>query len=387
MLLKGKVMNIIDIKCKCPSCGASFEIGNALEEQAVDKIRAQMRLENDQEIQEQLREERIKAIEDGKKIGSEEYLKLSEKKQKELDDVSKSLTELKISQAEKDSEINKLRSMQEAAINLKLAEQKTYFETEKVRSEMAFKMQIEQLTNDLKKASERASQGSIQRQGEVSELAIEETLKMMFPNDDVVEIKKGHRGADCMLQVRHKSGRIVGKILFESKDTKSFCSSWIPKLKDDTVNQGAQVSILVTSAFPSDMKKAHERNGVWVCGFHEYQILVRALRQSLLEISKLRRAEEARDGHAQAMFNFLTSQEFAHIIERIVSPILRMNEQLQKEKRSISRLWKEREALIEGSISGTESLYMKIQGIAQVNLPSVSGFEAIEAINFDKTNN
>ena len=87
------------------------------------------------------------------------------------------------------------------------------------------------------------------------------------------------------------------------------------------------------------------------------------------------------------MFNFLTSQEFAHIIERIVSPILRMNEQLQKEKRSISRLWKEREALIEGSISGTESLYMKIQGIAQVNLPSVSGFEAIEAINFDKTNN
>ena len=30
---------------------------------------------------------------------------------------------------------------------------------------------------------------------------------------------------------------------------------------------------------------------------------------------------------------------------------------------------------------------MKIQGIAQVNLPSVSGFEAIEAINFDKTNN
>ena len=85
-----------------------------------------------------------------KKIGFEEYIKLSEKKQKELDEVSKSLTELKISQSEKDSEINKLRSMQEAAINLKLAEQKTYFETEKVRSEMAFKMQIEQLTDEIR---------------------------------------------------------------------------------------------------------------------------------------------------------------------------------------------------------------------------------------------
>ena len=89
--------------------------------------------------------------------------------------------------------------MQEAAINLKLAEQKRNLETEKIRSEIALKMQIEQLTGDLKKASERASQGSTQRQGEVSELAIEESLKTMFPNDDVIEIKKGHRGADCML--------------------------------------------------------------------------------------------------------------------------------------------------------------------------------------------
>ena len=75
MLLKGKAMNLIDIKCKCPSCGASFEIGDALEEQAVDKIRAQMRSENDQEIQEQLRQERIKAIEDGKKISIKEINK------------------------------------------------------------------------------------------------------------------------------------------------------------------------------------------------------------------------------------------------------------------------------------------------------------------------
>ena len=32
-------------------------------------------------------------------------------------------------------------------------------------------------------------------------------------------------------------------------------------------------------------------------------------------------------------------------------------------------IWKEREALINGSISGAENLYFKIQGIAQVNLP------------------
>ena len=62
-----------------------------------------------------------------------------------------------------------------------------------------------------------------------------------------------------------------------------------------------------------------------------------------------------------------------------------MNEQLQKEKRSITRLWKERETLIEGSIAGTENLYMKIQGIAQVNLPSVTGLDAIEDLSNDES--
>jgi hypothetical protein len=78
------------------------------------------------------------------------------------------------------------------------------------------------------------------------------------------------------------------------------------------------------------------------------------------------------------MYDFLVGQEFANTITQMLGPIFRMEEQLQKEKRSITRLWKERETLIEGSISGSQSLYMKIQGIAQVNLPPVQGLEAIE---------
>ena len=60
-----------------------------------------------------------------------------------------------------------------------------------------------------------------------------------------------------------------------------------------------------------------------------------------------------------------------------------MQEQLIKEKRVFSKLWKERETLIEGSINGTESLYMKIQGIAQVNLPSIDGMTVIEDLTED----
>ena len=84
-------------------------------------------------------------------------------------------------------------------------------------------------------------------------------------------------------------------------------------------------------------QKAHIRDGVWICGFSEYQILITALRNSLIEISKVVATEEAREEKAQVM-DFLTSQEFAGTIEQMIRPIVRMQEQLEKRKSSHWRL-------------------------------------------------
>jgi len=104
----------------------------------------------------------------------------------------------------------------------------------------------------------------------------------------------------------------------------------------------------------------------------------RALRQDVFELSKVTAAEEARGEKSQVMFNFLTSQEYFHTIGQIFGPILGMQNQLDKEKGAIKRSWKEQTALIESSISGAETLCMKIRGIAQVNLPTVKGMETLE---------
>ena len=89
------------------------------------------------------------------------------------------------------------------------------------------RLQIETLKDDLRKVSERADQGSIQAQGEAAELVIEENLQALFPTDEVIEIKKGQRGADCILTVKNFAGRPVGKINVESKRTKRFSSDWV----------------------------------------------------------------------------------------------------------------------------------------------------------------
>ncbi len=374
-------MNLKEINCKCPKCGSDFKLGDALEEHAIEQVRSEIAALNDDEIQRRIDAEKKQALEYGKQKAQQELLEQVKARQEVLDQKTSELNQLKLKNLESDAQIKQLQNEQNAAIMLKLAEQKAQFEADKIKSETEYKLQVQQLTDDLKRATERAEQGSMQVQGEASELAIEGTLADLFPGDEVVEVKKGQRGGDCLLIVKNNSGRSVGKILIESKNTKSFSTAWITKLKSDAIDDGAQVPVLVTSAWPSDNDKAHFKDGVWVCGFHEYQVLIRALRQSLIDVARATAAETVREDKAQVMYDFLTSSEFAHTIEQMITPILRMNDQLQKEKRSITRLWKERETLIESSISGMDSLYMKIQGIAQVNLPPVAGMEAIENLS------
>ena len=374
-------MNLKEILCKCPKCGEQFAIGDALEQQAVEQVRAELASLNNDETQLLIEAEKTKAAEEAKKQAQEEILKQTKQKQDELETAQNKLNALELERVTTDAKLKNIQQRQESEITIKLAEEKSKWDAEKVNAETALKLQVQQLKDDIKHASARAEQGSMQLQGEGGELAIEDTLRQLFPSDDVIEVKKGQRGADCILVVRNNVGKTVGKILFESKDTKSFSSDWITKLKSDAMNEGAKIPVLVTTAWPSDNKKAHLKDGVWVTGFHEYQILTRALRQSLLDISKVTASEEAREGKAQVMYDFLVGQEFANTITQMLGPIFRMEELLQKEKRSITRLWKERETLIAGSISSSESLYMKIQGIAQVNLPPIQGLEAIEDLN------
>ena len=120
------------------------------------------------------------------------------------------------------------------------------------------------------------------------------------------------------------------------------------------------------------------RDGVWICGFTDYQILIQ-LRHSLIDLSNAVATEAFRDEKAQIMFDFLMSQEFAGTVEQIIRPIIRMQDQLMKEKRALNSIWKER-ALINGSTNGVENLFFKIQGITQMNLPSVIGLEGLDTL-------
>ena len=82
-------------------------------------------------------------------------------------------------------------------------------------------IQIEQMKNDMMKMQTRASQGSVQLQGEAQELKIEEWLRQEFPEDVITEIKKGARGADVIHEVMFQNN-VAGKMCIESKKSERF---------------------------------------------------------------------------------------------------------------------------------------------------------------------
>ena len=128
---------------------------------------------------------------------------------------------------------------------------------EREKSELEIRKLQKQL-DDQKKLTEESQrkleQGSMQTQGEIQELALEEILQDAFPYDEVAEIGKGRKGADCILLVKNHQGKTAGRIVFESKRTKDFKKDWINKLKEDTLADQGDVSVLVTATMPKDFK-------------------------------------------------------------------------------------------------------------------------------------
>ena len=376
-------MSLENIDCKCPECGVEFTLDKAIGEQTLSKVQDELSKLSDKEIQKKIDAATETAIKKGKEMAQEQMLEKAKESANELNATKDELAALKLQKVNIETEKKRLEATQQTAIALELARQKNEIETKQDREKRQLMLQIETLKNDVKKASDRAEQGSMQAQGEAGELLIEDTLRSMFPHDDISEIKKGVRGADCLLTVKNNMARSVGKINIEAKDAKNFANSWIKKLKDDSLSIGANFSVLITTVWPSDNQKAHMRDGVWICGYADYQILIQALRNTLFELSRAVAAEGAREEKAHVMYDFLTGQEFAATIEQMISPIVRMREQLDKEKRAFAMQWKERETLINGCLDGAGNLYGKIQGIARVNLPSISGLDSLEALGYE----
>jgi len=403
---------------KCPNCGTQIDVNDLLSHQLEEEIRqkyqAQLAEEKqkyqkekdelntekeefekqrkqekilfEERLEQQLKEDRIAIETKLKSKLSEEQADQFKLLQDELNQKSEQVKELNRTKAEIEllkREKEEAKELAEAEAQKKLNEQLSS-EKEKIRKAEEEKNELKmrdlqkqlddqkRLTEEMKRKQE---QGSMQLQGEVQELAIEEWLQTQFPLDSIEEIKKGARGGDCIQTVNTFNQQNCGKIYYESKRTKDFQGSWIEKFKADMREKGADIGVLVTEAMPSDMQRMGMRDGVWVCSYEEFKGLCNVLRESIIQVSTALGSQVNKGDKMQLLYDYLTSNSFRMQVEAIVEGFSSMKTALDSEKRAMQRIWKEREKQIEKVINNTIDMHASIRGIAGNAIQAVKALE------------
>lgn len=386
----------------CPNCNHQFEPSDAFREEIQRELNNkakewQQKKEeefnkkiNDERrsIEEMLRktinadfENKIKLLQQSA-FENEERLK--EARKRELEFLQKEQV-LKIKEEELDITLQKKLIEEREKLKLTLIRE----ENERVSlKEQEFQLQLRELQkqlDDQKKLADemkrKAEQKSMQLQGEVQELALEEMLRNTFPFDVISEIGKGVKGADCVQTVRNNLGQECGKIIYESKRTTAFSVEWIEKLKTDMRSLSADIAVIVTKTMPKDMDCFGIKDGVWICTFSEVKALSTVLRDGIMRVYSTAKNHENKGDKMHLLYNYLTSNEFTEQWKAIREGFMAMKISIQKERDAMEKLWKIREKQLEKVLMSTVQIRGSIEGIAGADTVDLNLLEDNGEIN------
>jgi len=373
----------------CPKCQHNFEPTEAIREEVEKELRGKMtdwqkkkeeetnallaeqKITIENELAEKLKKDlgaqydhQIKVMQQSESAMSQQVKAFQEKELAFL----KQVQEIQTKEAELELELQ--RKLVKERESLKAQIQKEELERGSLKDQ-EYQLKVKELEKQLedqrKLADEmkrKAEQGSMQMQGEVQELLLEELLKSSFPFDQIVEVGKGVRGADCIQVVRNNLGQEAGKIIYESKRTTAFAQEWIEKLKADMRSQGADIAIIVTQAFPKDMDRFGEKEGVYICSYQEVKSVALLLRNAILKIYDTKKSQVNKGDKMSFLYDYLISNEFNEQWKAIGEGFRQMRQSIQKERDAMEKLWKSREKQLEKVLLNAMHIKGSIEGIA-----------------------
>ncbi|MFI5138468.1 MAG: DUF2130 domain-containing protein [Sphingobacteriales bacterium] len=392
---------------KCPGCGFAFPIEEVMAEEYKKELRVKMQeytLQKEEEyrkkeveftsrerqqalqFEQRLTEEKKQLqgiIEQSlrKSIGSdfENQLQLLQNAKNESDGKLKTARQKELEFLQKEQALKQKEEELELSVERKLLEQRNEL-SEQIRKQEAERFnlkdteyqlkqkELEKQLEDQKKLVDemkrKAEQGSMQLQGEVQELILEELLRDNFPFDLISEVGKGVRGADCIQTVRNKFGLECGRIIYESKRTKDFGNDWIDKLKKDMRAIGVDVAVIVSQCYPKGMDCFGEKDGVWICSFDEVKAVAYILRDGIIKLANLTKAQDNKGDKMHLLYDYLISNEFSEQWKAIREGYMSMRISIQKERDAMEKMWKAREKQLEKVLLNAAHIKGSIEGIA-----------------------
>ncbi|HUU18946.1 MAG TPA: DUF2130 domain-containing protein [Sedimentisphaerales bacterium] len=409
-----------DQTIKCPECGAEIELNQALTGQIEQSIKLKYEAEASakekdyqaklKEIEQQAKELEAKGLAIDEQVAEQlkaERKEIAEAERKKI--ITEQSEQTKALEEELGEKNQKLKEFQQQELELRkqqrqLQEEKEAFELEAARKldeerkkiaeeagkkateEQQLKMrekdnQLAAMKKQIGELKRKAEVGSQEAQGEALEEELQEYLERTFPYDKFEEVKKGARGADILQTVHNSTGKECGTILWESKNTKDFQKTWTDKLKKDQQRDNADIAVIMSVALPDGINGFDIYDGVWITDYKSSKGLARALRQGLIEVARQKLITTGQDSIKDVLYQYITGQEFTMHIRAVVEAFQRMNDELGKEKRAMTKIWNSREKQIATVIENVAGIHGSIEGLVggQKALPEVETL-SLEAI-------
>ena len=348
----------------CPSCGHSFSpddiLTHEIEVELRGKIEAELKEKAVKAARTELidKENQIKELKEKARIAEEAELRLRKEKRE-------------VEEAREKFELEKTRALDAERQKIREDAEKAILEKEKYKID-EYEKKLRDMQTALVEAQRKGSQTSQQLQGEVQELDLENTLRRLYPYDEIGEVKKGENGADIRQIVKTDKGTICGKILWESKRTKSFSESWVSKLKDDMRRDTAHIGVIITQSMPSGVSDhITQIQGIWIAAPEVITPLSALLRKNLIDVARERHVAAHKQTTAESIYDYVTSSVFTQNVERMLRVYLDMKATIAKEAASAERSFKARNMQVDILISGISGIYGDMQGIAGSSLPNL----------------
>lgn len=405
----------------CPSCNVEFPLTETLAQPIIAAERAKIQRETQERAaalnkHEQDLVQRRKALEDLKReldVRQGEIDAAVEQKLRSERDVLAKAAEKKAADAYADRFLAVERELAEKQARLAEAEnaelalrkERRTLEEEKQRLELEIERRLQaerlrireatqkeeeqsyllklaekdKLISDMKKQVEelrrKSEQSSQQLQGEVLELELEAMLRHAFPTDQIEPVPKGRNGGDVVHRVVGPNGLQCGTILWESKRTRTWSNEWLTKNREDQRLAGAHVGAIVTTTMPKGVDIFDRLEGVWVAALRCTLPLAKALRHALIEAAMAKVVAQGRDGKMEQTYAYLTGPLFRGRVSAIVEACVTMQEDLEAEKRALTKHWAKRQRRLELLMNGTAGMYGDLQGIVGRSMPELHGLQ------------
>ena len=375
-------------KIQCPNCGHIFPISETIFSDLEDELRKNFsakelelknRLLNEKgEVEARLAKEKEQFIETieqetTNRIKSDFDLKASFL-QKQAEDTNKKyleaqtkiqnllLAESYSSQAVEEEKTKLLEQHNQDKKELEKQIQEKVDEEHRLKTLERDKI-IQDQKDKLVEMQRKLSQGSQQLAGEVFELDIETKLQVKYPQDGILPVAKGVRGADIIQVVKNNMMQQCGKIIIEIKNTKQFSRKFIDKIKDDKREANADIAVILTVSLPADVKYFTINEGVVICDYNSFFNLIDIFRNKLIETHSIQASNQNRADKVDILYSHVTDPKFFEKLKTLYDLYSNMKSSLDLEKNSTRRHWNKRETELEILVSNVNDVWSGLNAI------------------------